>query len=275
MVHPEKAQNQLESLGFSPSEARVYLSLLQRGEKNCTGYQIARELNLSRSSVYAALDSLVQRGAVFAIPGETGDTRQYQPEQPETLLGRIRKETEETARALEGELKSLRGAGKGNPYLTIDGRETIFKKTEEILSRAQKEVFINTDFPLDPLFSEMEALLQRGIRILLFSFQKLDTGGLDIEFYHSRPQAPAGPGKTRLMAAVDHQAALIAGRQAGQPLTGIFSENPLLVSIVSEHIHHDIYLLRLREHFGHDPSEPEIRLSTHHEELTGLPRLKP
>ena len=69
VVSMEKLVESLTALGFTPTEARVYLVLVRDGEG--TGYQAARSLGLSRSSVYAALDGLFAAGAVYLKDGET------------------------------------------------------------------------------------------------------------------------------------------------------------------------------------------------------------
>ncbi len=54
----------LEMLRFSKIEAQVYVTLVKHSKLN--GSQIAKILNLSRSSVYSALHNLYNRGIVFA-----------------------------------------------------------------------------------------------------------------------------------------------------------------------------------------------------------------
>ena len=46
----------LVDLGLSKIEAMVYVTLLKNGKNS--GYKIAKELNLYRSTVYQAIDSL-------------------------------------------------------------------------------------------------------------------------------------------------------------------------------------------------------------------------
>ena len=46
-------------LGFTQTEAKVYCAMVS--EESANGYQIAKTLNLSRSSVYAALENLLEK----------------------------------------------------------------------------------------------------------------------------------------------------------------------------------------------------------------------
>ncbi|QZY56175.1 helix-turn-helix domain-containing protein [Crassaminicella profunda] len=60
--------NMLEKLSFSKTEASVYITLLKHPK--LTGYQIAKKINISRSSVYSALDNLYNRGGVSLLSGK-------------------------------------------------------------------------------------------------------------------------------------------------------------------------------------------------------------
>lgn len=267
----KKIIRELCELGFTRTEAGVYLNMLKTGDE--TAYQMARSLGISRSSVYSALDNLNEKGAVFLIPG---DKKIYQAEDPQLLISRIRKEVLERTDRLFDELSHLTINRDINQFLNIEGRENIVEKARMIIREAEKEILINTDFPASLFAHEFEDVAIRGVRILLFSFHPLVVKNLPIEFYYSQPEKKmGGEGQSRLMISVDSQMAMIAGKGEGEPLRGTFSQNKLLTSIVAEHIHHDIYLLRLREKYGHNPSEKKISLGTLHEKLSGFKRLKP
>ena len=52
----KKMISHLEKLGFTRTECLVYIQLVKAGQSN--GSQIAKLLNMSRSSVYSALNKL-------------------------------------------------------------------------------------------------------------------------------------------------------------------------------------------------------------------------
>ena len=82
-----------------------------------------------------------------------------------------------------------------------------------------------------------------------------------MELFQHGIQAP-GSGENRLMLVADMETALIGTALPGEEFFGTFSRNRLLVRLVAEHIHHDIYLLRLRGKMGADPVSPDILLGT-------------
>ena len=71
----------LESFGLTRTESLVYLILLKNGKQS--GYKIAKELKLSRSTIYQALDSLYDKGYVLLIPSEI---KEYEAKDSDVLM---------------------------------------------------------------------------------------------------------------------------------------------------------------------------------------------
>ena len=61
--------NKLINFGFTRTDAQVYISLLKNGRSS--GYKIAKEISLSRSSVYSSIDNLYNNGYIFLVDGDT------------------------------------------------------------------------------------------------------------------------------------------------------------------------------------------------------------
>ncbi|MCY6371895.1 TrmB family transcriptional regulator [Clostridium ganghwense] len=252
-----KVVNLLEKLNFSKTEAAVYINLLKNSSLN--GYQIAKNLNMSRSSVYSALDNLYKRGVIFLLPG---DSQIYKAENPTTLINKMKTEFIETADLLETKLNQLGNSDSEERYLNIEGYDNVISKTREILLTAEKEVYINTDFNLQTFSKEFIELGKRGVRIIVFSFAKLNGKDLPVEIYNHCDSSCFGK-QTRIMLVVDCKRTLIADRgKHREEFLGTFTENVLLASIVSEHIHNDIYLLRLKDKYKKNLIDDEIKINT-------------
>lgn len=247
----------LEKLNFSKTEAAVYINLLQHSSLN--GYQIAKNLNMSRSSVYSALDNLYKRGVVFLL---SGDSKSYKPEKPVNLINKLKNDFNQTTDLLETKLSELESATPENRYLNIEGYDNIVSKAKEILLTAEKEVYVNTDFDLQGFADEFIELCKRGVRIIVFSFCDLDTKGLPIEIYtHHDTSCSSIP--TRIMLVVDCKTTLIADRGPHRAeFLGTFTDNVLLTSIVSEHIHNDIYILKLKNKYKKNLIDEDITINT-------------
>lgn len=98
----------LEQFGFTPTENRVYETLLKLGPS--TGYAVALDLGIARANVYQALEALVRRGA-----GRKSATYpvHYAATGPSALLAQLERTFRHSLAQLEEELRSLPLAGVG------------------------------------------------------------------------------------------------------------------------------------------------------------------
>jgi sugar-specific transcriptional regulator TrmB len=90
----------LVQLGFSQTEAKVYCTMVS--EEKMNGYQIAKALGTSRSSVYAALENLLDKGAIVSIPGQTSEYAVIEPVQLIDKITSKYKKNAETAKKYAG-----------------------------------------------------------------------------------------------------------------------------------------------------------------------------
>lgn len=86
----------LMGFGFTKTDANVYINLLKNGRSS--GYKIAKEISLSRSSVYSSIDSLYKNGFIFMADG---NTKEYQAKSPELIFSNIEKQTIENINVLK------------------------------------------------------------------------------------------------------------------------------------------------------------------------------
>ncbi|WP_207229537.1 TrmB family transcriptional regulator [Ktedonosporobacter rubrisoli] len=91
---------QLRKIGLSELEARCYLVLHE--DAGLSGYEVARRVSVSRTNVYAALRSLMDKGACRMIEGDPG---RYDAVPIDQLLRHVRREFEQNAQELISELK--------------------------------------------------------------------------------------------------------------------------------------------------------------------------
>lgn len=245
----------LESLHFTTTEAKVYLALLKKGE--LTGYQIGKDLGISRSSIYKALDSLYEKGAILLL---LGNSKTYRAEDPQVLITRARKQFNQSADQLIHELEGYYQQPSQDDYQNIKGLESIQGKINTLIATAQKEIYFNTDMQPTWFIENLKAASKNGVRVLAFSFSALEFPGLPLEFYSYHIPPKQCGGNTRFMLVVDNEHAMIASQGVQDNWIGTYSQNPLLVSIVAEHIHHDIYLMKLKEQYGISLTDESLAL---------------
>lgn len=249
----------LGHLNFSRLEAQIYLTLLEKGKQS--GYQIAKNIHISRPSVYAALDHMFEKGVVLLL---SEDVHLYEAQKPDILFHRLRQDFSEHAEQAASGLRDLYESRREERFTNIKGLESVVAYARDLLQSARREVYLNTDFDLHLFEEEFAQLHRRGVRVVVFTFAALDHTGMDIEYYtHNIPPHAHADGRphapSRIMLVSDVDATLVADVSPAGDWFGTVTNNRLMVSIISEHIHHDIYLLRLRQFFGPDTWDRQMR----------------
>jgi len=266
--------DRLVSLGLTPVEAKTYCVLVAEGDLG--GYQIARILNLARSSVYPALDSLCARGFARHLPGETSV---YCAVPPEEAIGRLEKDWADNARRAREGLVSIAVKGGEELFANIRGKTNLLARARTLIGQAQREIIMNMSMSLDPLEDSLRLAASRGVRIILFSWKTHDIGDLPVEFYCPFDSTD-WCAEERILLASDASVCVIGSNDssaliphrpiaAGEKLPaddadflGMTTSNRLMVNLVLEHIHFDIYLLKLRKKYGYSPVTADISIGS-------------
>ena len=248
-------------LGFTQTEAKVYCAMVS--EESANGYQIAKTLNLSRSSVYAALENLLEKGAIHSIPGKTNE---YTVVEPELLLEKIMSNYKKNAEIAKESLNSLAVHGNSrNFFLNIQGLNNIIDNIHIMIQKAEKEILISTSMDLKPIADDLKEALKRGVRVIVFSMLELNLYGVDAEFYGGRKGIEKSS-EQRFSIVADNSACLICSNDKQEFISfkqfinenggnllstedkdflGMKSTNRLMVNIIQEHFHFDVYLHKL------------------------------
>ena len=240
--------SKLEKLGLSLKGAEVYIHLVRYPYSN--GSQIAKKLGYPRTSIYSVLSKLQSKGCILSVP--EGDVTSYVAVNPQDLLFRLKKEMEDAADALNQEFKKVEVESTEKQFLNINSQEGVVERVYQLLKSAEKEVYINTNINLDKFgkFNEIFQLLKRrGVRVIFFSFQNHGYEKLGTEYYYRNSLKDEYSGKTkRILLVVDMKAAIMASNYGGE-FNGTFSENKLLINLIAEHIHNDIYIMKLEKNY--------------------------
>ncbi|HDZ1986474.1 TPA: TrmB family transcriptional regulator, partial [Klebsiella pneumoniae] len=246
--------SKLMAFGLTKTDANVYIALLKNGR--ASGYKIAKDISLSRSSVYSSIDSLYKNGFIFMADG---DTKEYQAKSPDLIFNQIEKETIENISVLKKELSKMMLKDDKEFVYNVSGFDNLLQKAKELLDKSQVEIYINTDFHLDVFSKELINAIERGVRVIVFSFNKLLSPHQSIELYSRSDEFEVVYPSHRFMLVADMKNALLFSHR--NETHGLFTNNKLLVKIMAEHIHSDIYLAT------YEKIEPEnkFRILTIHE----------
>ncbi len=254
----------LVDLGLSKIEAMVYVTLLKNGKNS--GYKIAKELNLYRSTVYQAIDSLYQKGYIYLIETQN---KEYEAKDPNIFLKELQTKLEGNITSLKEELNSIRPHLKKDYFINITGIENILLKVRSMIDSSKKEIYLNTDFDIKLIQDNLYEAVRRGVRVIIFSFGKLhDIDESLIEIYIRDESKKEEINSQRIMLTVDLEETLVAS-QSNSEVTAIFTNNSTFNLIVSEHIHSDIYISKIKK-IDSSYFKENIGINSLHEKLTFL-----
>jgi sugar-specific transcriptional regulator TrmB len=173
---------QLVKTGFSEYEAKVYVAL-QRVSP-ATGYQLAKESGVPRSTIYEVLGKLIARGAV--VTQSFGDMVRYAPVPPDLLLDRMRHEFEDTLDELAGGFKRVTASpvAPGQTW-NIAGHDNILAQAREMIERAQTEVAVavGDDDQLDDLATWLQQAKARKLAVTIVSPVPYEAEGLTVSVH--------------------------------------------------------------------------------------------
>jgi HTH-type transcriptional regulator, sugar sensing transcriptional regulator len=136
---------ELQDLGLSEKEARVYLAALEIGR--ATADQLAKHSKIVRPTTYVQLESLMKKGLMSTY--EEGKKTYFAPESPE-LLRRLLIKQKEELNTKEGELSSIlpallqqfESAGERPVVRFFPGKEGVAAAREEVFSTRNKKIYI-------------------------------------------------------------------------------------------------------------------------------------
>ena len=127
----------LEGLGVSELETKIYLALLDSGEMS--PYQIAKKVDISRSSIYNALQHMVKKGIVEEVPE---DTVMYLAQDPEVLISKLERDYKRNISVASQGLKAYMETRYEEKYAILHDKDIILEKTKKIIRNAKQEIFI-------------------------------------------------------------------------------------------------------------------------------------
>src|SRR3989338_8134684 len=159
----------LEKIGLSPTEAKIYLALLDLGEANVRA--TADHTKINRRNVYDALTRLLDKGIIFAIVGL--EEKVYCPVDPDKLAELVQEKKTRLAKILpdfNSQYAAKRGPQEAFIYRGVNGFKQYMR---DILRTGENGYFIGAKLGwFDP-------------RIRVFTEQFLQQAKRKkIQFYH-------------------------------------------------------------------------------------------
>ena len=244
----DHAMELLKSAGMSGYEAKAYLALLAAGEP-MNGYEVAKCSGVPRSTVYETLAKLVARGAAFEVNGD-GDAVSYVPLPSEALIGRIRRETNETIVGLEHVLPTIGTALAARVVQHLTGSAEVISRAIDVIESARCTLWLSI-WPQEAaqFAPAVAAAVDRGVDVFTIAYGDVSPlRGRVYSHSYSAPEVVAQRLGCRLSIVVaDHEQAIIGGMTT-DAVWGMWSDDRAVSLLAAEHVRHDIALQLTAEH---------------------------
>jgi sugar-specific transcriptional regulator TrmB len=246
------AVGDLEALGFSPYEARVYLALLEGGR--LTGYEAAKRSRVPRSMVYQVLERLVARGAAYRM--EEGTGVYYGAVAPEELLNRWEAEVRAKLSQARSSLARLSSRRLPEAIWRVQGHARALAETRALVENARRALTLSLwQNQLEALLDPLKEARGRGVELRLVLFGEGADPALGRVYYHHfvDPRVVEGRLRARLFVVVrDHEEVVVGHLTEEGEGWAVRTRDPALVLVAEEYVRHDVILAEMTLAYGVD-----------------------
>ncbi len=247
------AYEDLQSMGFTSYEARVYLALV--ANPGVTGYEVSKHSGVPRAKVYEVLEGMVRSGTVLT----TEEDRQlYRPLPHRLLLSRHRGQMEEAMSRLEHAFAEIEVEEEEPQLVTLRGYDPVIDMAQRMCDEAIDSI-LASGFPQDlrRIQEPLARAEQRGIKVYILQFGDEDMG-LKNQFFHeiSPMQNRQVKQYGRWFAVLrDVKEALMAGVGENSSTSALWTEHMGVVMPLAMWIQHDIGVNVIAEEAGPELSQ--------------------
>jgi len=247
----EVALRDLQALGFSPYEARVYLALLHGGRLK--GYEAAKRSGVPRSMVYQALERLVDRGAAYKV--NEGEGTFYGAVPQEELLARLEAETQERFSRARESLARLTPERPPEAIWRVKGAARTLAEARALVEGARKALTLSLwQNQLDTLLEALKAARARGVALRLVLFGNRADPSLGRVYYHHfvDPRVVEERLRAKLFVVVRDHEEVVVGNLTEAEAWAVRTRDPALVLVAEEYVRHDVVLAEMTLAYGVD-----------------------
>ena len=165
----------LMDFGLTRQEAGIYECLLREGKT--TGYEVAKQLGISRSNAYNSLASMTEKGAAYLV--EEGTTKKYVPVVLDEFCKNRIRHMEENKKWLCKHRPLEKEHVEG--YITIEGSENVLDKMRNLLEDARERVYVSCTRNYLLLFvKELEELIDAKRKVVIVTDQPVNYEGAKV-----------------------------------------------------------------------------------------------
>lgn len=233
----------LRNLGFTEMESKIMVELATKGE--ASGYEVAKQLGVSRSNVYAALQRLTQQGYVRCGEGEPARYSVLDPEELATMIsGRV----QASLAYMESEMP--RGGPVSPSFYNIEGDRNMLGALIRQLNLAEKEIVVDVwREEASLLRSELEQAELRGVK-LLWAFDGGNAAPAPYPVWPPLDGKPRRGGGRKFSFVIDRSWCMLGMRYEDGTAQAVVTEHEVLIELLLNHFSQEMVLFELEEDMG-------------------------
>jgi sugar-specific transcriptional regulator TrmB len=241
---PEALVTRLEGLGLSSNEALAYLTLLEADEEDgLTGYEVASRSSIPRSAVYTVLRKLQSAGAAFGY-GEKPE--RFVATEPEKWLEQVRRTADAHIADAARELQNIPKRPRPEPVWILRRYDEVMRRIDQMIRGAEQSVWLSI-WPreLERLRPAIESISDRTLHRVLHSPASLSAPLPGFSCWTDRisDDEAKATWSHKALVVIDRREALIGGTEPYADNHAVFTSNPSLVDVATNHIILDITLM--------------------------------
>lgn len=247
----------VKRMGLSDLEARCYLTLHE--EADLSGYEIAKRVSVSRTNVYAALRSLLDKGV---IRQSEGDPVTYDAVPIKELIRHLQSEFEQTAKTL---VNGLTETPKSIPaFYNWQGVEQLVSAIRRAVANADKMIVADLFAEDVPLVEEaLHFASERGVSVVLISLGECATRLRDV-YVHKRPKDLPDSMARKFSILCDSRYAILGSFGRSVKPTALETNHPAVIETLKNAFVHDLLMQHIETDFGPVLAE---KYGNHYEKL--------
>ena len=235
--------SQLTAMGLTRNEALAYLTLLEdESEQGLSGYEVAARSGIPRSAVYAVLRKLESAGAAFCY----GEPARFTPTEPERWLEQTRRSTLNRIEALSAGLATLPKRSRPEPVWILRRYTEVIDRIDTMIRQAQQSIYLSL-WPqeLALLVPAIRSVADRDLHRVLHSPASVASppAGFSCWIDDTAGDEAKATWSHKALVVVDREFALIGGTEPDADNHTVWTANPSLVDVATNHIILDITLM--------------------------------
>ena len=252
----------LQQFGLSANAAKAYVNLLKYNP--ATGYELSSQSDIPRSAIYSVLNRLESIGIVNSV-GQS--PKKYIPLPPSSLLEHFDHSHRDKLDELKDTIEKTDLNDEAFDFWHIHGYRNLILKLRETIQNAKEKIFISGwNRELVSIENDLLSAIERGIKVTIFSFCKLDNKIGETISYELDEKSLREIWTPKIILVSDHAFTIMGSAKDSGGSRSIYTQNDAITEIAVNHIILDITLAGQRLGFNPNPivkrilKRPELHL---------------